>query len=63
VTGIRNRLRALESAGRSGWRKVHRVLQQLGQDQDAALDDYGRDRIGPDDLVIVRRIVAPEGAG
>ncbi len=38
---------------------VHRIIQGSGQARDEALDDYGRDKIAPDDFVIVRRVVTP----
>ncbi|MBA4092060.1 MAG: hypothetical protein C0494_15920 [Sphingobium sp.] len=47
-------LEALRSAGAVVW---HRVIQQSGQTLDEALDAYGRDRIAPDDRLIVRKIV------
>jgi hypothetical protein len=60
VSGIKKRLEALETAGRSGWARVHRIVQRLGQSESEALDGYGRERVGSDDLVIVRRIFSPE---
>ena len=35
----------------------HRIIQQPGQTLDAALEAYGRDRIGDADRLIVRRII------
>lgn len=60
MSAIRKRLAALEAVRKSGWAKVHRVIQAIGQSEDEALDAYGRDRVGADDQIIVRRIVAPK---
>ena len=43
---IGQRLTALESANPSGAAAWHRVILQAGQSLDAALDAYGRERIG-----------------
>lgn len=54
---IGQRLTALESANPSGAAAWHRVVLQAGQSLDAALDAYGRERIGGRDGLIVRKIV------
>lgn len=53
------RVERLEAA-RSPTRRWHRLIQSVGETQDQALDRYGRERIGVDDGVILRVIVAPE---
>ena len=58
MKALKTRLAALEGATRSGWDKVHQVIQKIRQTQDQALDEYGRDKIGVNDLCIVHRIVA-----
>ena len=40
-------------------RTWHRIVQQVGQSEDEAIDAYGRDRIGPDDGIILREMVRP----
>lgn len=54
------RLVALESVSQPGGvERWHRVIQGVGQTRDEALDEYGRDKVGENDGVIVRQIVAP----
>lgn len=55
-----SRVQALESKGGNvGSGKSHRVICRIGQSKDDALDEYGRDKVGPDDFVIVRHFVTP----
>ena len=51
---------AEEAATAAPPRRWHRIVQEIGQTHDEALDAYGRDRIGPDDGIIVREIVRPQ---
>ena len=55
-----SRVHALESKdGNVGCGKSHRVICRIGQSKEDALVEYGRDKIGPDDFVIVRHFVTP----
>lgn len=57
---ITKRVGALETkAGDCGYDKVHRIISKVGQTKDQALDDYGRDKIGPNDFVVIRTFVSP----
>ena len=57
---IAKRVGALENqVGDGGFEKAHRVICKIGQTQDQALDAYGRDKVGPNDLVIMRVMVSP----
>ena len=57
---IAKRVGALENqAGDGGFEKAHQVICGDGQTQEQALDAYGRDKIGPNDFVIMRVIVSP----
>ncbi len=57
---ITKRVGALENqVGDGGFEKAHRVICKIGQTQDQALDAYGRDKVGPNDLVIMRVMVSP----
>ena len=58
---ITKRVVALEGRAGSGFETAHRVICQQGQTQDEALDLYGRERIGPNDLVVMRVMVAAPG--
>lgn len=60
MSAIRKRLAALEAVKDTGWGVVHRIIERIGQSEDEALDAYGGDKIGADDQIIVRRIVAPK---
>jgi hypothetical protein len=40
-------------------RRWHRIIQRVGQSYEEALAEYGPDRIGADDGIIVRIIVLP----
>ncbi len=61
---ITKRVGALENqAGDGGFEKAHQVNCRLGQTQEEALDAYGRDKIGPNDFVVVRRFVSPRFDG
>ena len=51
------RLTALESTQPAGAAIWHRILQGVGQSLDAAVDSYGRERIGGTDRLIERRLV------
>lgn len=60
---IAKRVRALEKSqpdddGHSGI--SHRLIQHVGQTEDEALDLYGRDKIGPRDMIVIHRIVDME---
>ncbi len=54
---IRKRLEALETGCFNVPVIGHRIVQAVGQSQDKAITLYGRDRIGPTDRLIIRRIV------
>lgn len=55
-----SRVHALESKGGNvGPGKSHWVICMLGQSPADALDAYGRNKIGPDDFVIVRYFMTP----
>ena len=54
---ITKRVVALEGRAGSGFETAHRVVCRQGQTPDHALDLYGRERIGPNDLVIMRVMV------
>ncbi len=56
---LHRRVAGLEAKQAVPCGKVHRIIQNLGQTRDEALDEYGRDKIGPDDFVIVRHFVTP----
>ncbi len=57
---ITKRVGALENqAGDGGFDKAHQVICRPGQTQEQALDAYGRDKIGPNDFVVVRTFVTP----
>ena len=38
----------------------HRVIQQVGQSEEEAIDAYGRDRIGPNDRILIHELVLPQ---
>ena len=54
---IAKRVGALEGKACGGGFECHRVIQRAGQTRDEALNAYGRDRIGPDDVAVLRVIV------
>lgn len=56
---LNRRVETLEAKRPGRVIRSHRIIQHEGQTQDEALDDYGRDKIGPNDFLIVRVIVAP----
>lgn len=61
---IAKRVGALEGrAGDGGFEKAHRILCNIGQTKDEALDAYGRDKIGSNDLVVVRTFISPAYLG
>lgn len=59
MRSLSTRLAALECATPLGVERWHRVIQRVGQSRDEALDQYGRDKIGDRDGVIVRQIARP----
>lgn len=63
MTNFGKRIEALEAMQSTGAVAWHRVLQESDQTIDQALDAYGRDRIGPTDRLIVRKIVDSRLAG
>lgn len=50
------RIARLESTHRP-FTRWHRVIRYEGQSLDAALDAYGRERVGADDGLIVRHVL------
>ena len=57
---IAKRVGALEARDDGGrFDRVHRILCKDGQSEDEAREAYGRAKIVPRDLVIIRSIVAP----
>lgn len=61
---LEGRIKALESRsiGNPWFNPTHRIVCK-GQTEAEALDAYGRNRIGPNDNLIIRKIVGPkEGA-
>ena len=54
-----SRVADLEARQEKPFGAVHRLIQHEGQSRDEAIDAYGRERIGSDDLLIIRRIVSP----
>lgn len=59
MKAFKQRLQSLENVARIGWEKAHRVVQRSGQSESEAIDTYGRDRLGPHDLLVIRKIVTP----
>ena len=61
MKAMKSRLEALESVNLppGGVERWHSVVQGIGQTRDEALDEYGREKIGENDGVIINRIVAP----
>ena len=56
---IAKRVGALEGkVGDTRFESVHRIIQRAGQTEDEAFDAYGRVKMGPNDFVIVREILA-----
>lgn len=57
---IAKRVGALEgkSSGRK-FEKLHSLMAREGQTEDEAIDDYGREKIGPDDFVLIHVPVSP----
>lgn len=58
MKALTKRLGLLEQVAGRSLGIVHRIIQRVGQTQDQALDEYGRDRIAAGNLIIIRRIVA-----
>ncbi len=57
---ISKRVVALENqTGDRGFASVHRIVVESGQTQEQAINAYGRDKIGPKDLTIVRTFITP----
>ena len=59
MKAMANRLAALEAVKAAASGVWHRIVQEVGQTRDEALDAYGRDRIGAGENLIIRRIVDP----
>ena len=55
------RIAALEAKAPKNWSPWHRIVQMPEQTLDQAIDAYGRDRIGPDDNMVVWTVVDPKG--
>lgn len=53
------RLKALEALHPPARGRWHRIIRQADQTQEEAIAAYGREKIGPDDHLIVRRVVVP----
>lgn len=58
MKALAKRLSALESFTRQGWDKVHRIIQEVGQSRADAIAQAGI-VVGPNDLLIVRKLSAP----
>ena len=59
-----SRVEALEvRVGECRFENVHRLIQRVGQTRDEVLDAYGREKIEPDDRVILRRLIVPSPQG
>ncbi len=57
---IASRIEALE--GKTGTRQYdnyHQLVAREGQSSDSAIDEYGRNKIGPNDFIVVHKIVTP----
>lgn len=52
------RVSALEGAQVKGPGRWHRIIVDVGQTVQEAIESYGRDSIAPDDGMIIREIVA-----
>lgn len=59
MKALAKRLAALEGFSRAGWKKIHRVIQEIGQSRDEAVAAAGI-VVGPNDLLIVQKLVAPK---
>ena len=57
MAAIRAEMRKRDAARPTKW---HRIVQQVGQSEDEAIDAYGRDRIGPDDRILIHELVLPQ---
>jgi hypothetical protein len=55
-----NRVTDLEARKARPLGRAHRLIQHEGQTQDEAIDAYGRELIGPDEMLIINRIVSPK---
>jgi hypothetical protein len=51
---------AVEPDARPAPRRWHRIIQRVGQSFEEALAEYGAERIGTDDGIIVRVLVLPK---
>lgn len=60
---LRKRISVLEAAKPGEDRPWHWLIKQPNQTQDEAIDAYGRDKIGPDDNLIIWQIVGTGGGG
>ena len=57
---IAKRVGALEgNSPPKTWDKYHSLIFREGQTEDEAIDDYGRDRIGPNDFLTIHKLVSP----
>ena len=57
---IAKRVGALEDKDCSTkWENYHSLIAREGQSEDEAIDEYGRDKIGPRDFVVIRKFVSP----
>jgi hypothetical protein len=57
-----SRVADLEARQTVPFGQAHMLMQREGQTQDEAIDAYGRQLIGNNDLVIINRIVSPKDA-
>lgn len=55
-----SRVEALEGKGVvARWENYHTITARVGQSVASATDEYGRDKIGPNDFVVIRQLIAP----
>ena len=57
---LESRVKALERHGAVTCHKVHRIICGEDQSEDDVIDAYGREKIGPDDKIIMRVLVSPK---
>jgi hypothetical protein len=60
---IKRRVEALEAAKPAVVARWHRLLVDVGDTIERAVDAYGRDRIAAADCLIVRQVVEPAIVG
>ena len=41
------------------WDNHHSLTAREGQTEDEAIDEYGREKIGPNDFVVIHKFVTP----